>query len=434
MHTGNPFEPKSSAPSAEVSLPELDKILALHFGANSLSESGFCDQVAAREDLLGRSGLLTQGSSQRASFFHLSFQEFLAAEQLTRLADGLDKLLQVIFQRANMANWRPTLRFLLARRATEKTPEAVLELLEQMLTRIDVDDVRKFTGLTLSVVDGLEILLDRNLHLQGDARDQFVNVFLKSIEQNVEVKARAELALMLGRLGDPRVSESLVDSNAWVTVSPGTYIYGGKDEKFEIERPFGISKFPVTNAQFAAFVTDGYQTESQWHPAGWAWRSSNNITQPEYWDDSKWNGATCPVVGVSWWEADAFCRWAKVRLPAECEWEAVARGPAGLKYPWGNEDRIGLCNSNELGLSRTSAVGIFPPSVSHCGAHDMAGNVWEWCSDHYDPAEQKDDNAGRVLRGGSWSNQADDGRSAIRYLRRPDFRSHNFGFRVARTL
>ena len=84
MHTGNPFEPKRSAPSAEVSLPELDKILALHFGANSLSESGFCDQVAAREDLLGRSGLLTQASSQRASFFHLSFQEFLAAEQLTR--------------------------------------------------------------------------------------------------------------------------------------------------------------------------------------------------------------------------------------------------------------------------------------------------------------------------------------------------------------
>ena len=160
----------------------------------------------------------------------------------------------------------------------------------------------------------------------------------------------------------------------------------------------------------------------------------NNITQPEYWDDSKWNGATCPVVGISCWEADAFCRWAKVRLATEHEWEAAARGPAGLKYPWGNEDRIGLCNSNEMGLSRTSAVGIFPPSVSHCGAHDMAGIVWERCSDHYEPVRQKDDNAGRVLRGGSWFIQAVNCRSAIRVNGQPDFRSRIVGFRVARTL
>lgn len=187
-----------------------------------------------------------------------------------------------------------------------------------------------------------------------------------------------------------------------------------------------VLEWAKSSAQFAAFVADGYQHESLWHPAGWVWRSSNNITEPEYWDNSKWNGMTCPVVGVSWWEADAFCRWAKLRLPTEHEWEATARGP--------NDREVVLCNSEESGLGRTSPVGIFPQSMSHCGSHDMAGNVWEWCSDHYDPAKQKDDNAGRVLRGGSWFNRADFCRSAIRDYGRPDYRIFDLGFRVARTL
>ena len=110
------------------------------------------------------------------------------------------------------------------------------------------------------------------------------------------------------------------------------------------------------------------------------------------------------------------------------------RTPRRLVYPWGNEWKEGLCNSNESGLRRTSAVGIFPESVSDCGAHDMAGNVWEWCSDHYDPARQKDDSAGRVLRGGSWVYRAVVCRSFIRGVYGPGNRNFDIGFRVARTL
>lgn len=157
------------------------------------------------------------------------------------------------------------------------------------------------------------------------------------------------------------------------------------------------------------------------------------MTEPELWRDSKWNGPTQPVVGVSWWEADAFCRWAGCRLPTEREWEAAARGPEGWDYPWKGEWREGICNSSEADLGVTTPVGIFPDSAAVCGAHDMAGNVWEWCNDIWDPSKLSDPDAGRVLRGGSWFNYLHLCRSAIRNFRRPDDRNDFYGFRAART-
>jgi len=434
MHTGDPAEPNRTVPEAEISFDELDQILAKYRGANLETESGFRDHVDAREDLLSHSGLLSQGSDKRAGFYHLSFQEFLAAEQTTKCNEGVDKLMEVFLKRAEFPNWQPTLRFLLSRRVTSLGHKGVIELLERFLKKIDLRNVSKSMGLALTAQDALAILLDRGLNLQGPLLERFTTICLKTIEQDVAPKSRLELALMLGRIGDPRVAESLNDANAWVTVPAGDYIYGDDNTKINIERPFQLSRYAVTNAQFAGFVAEGYQDQQLWHPAGWTWRESNNITQPDHWADSKWNGATCPVVGVSWWEADAFCRWAKVRLPNEHEWEAAARGPKGLEYPWSDQWQEGLCNSAETGLGRTSPVGIFPKSGSFCGAQDMAGNVWEWCSDHYDPAERKKDNAGRVLRDGSWINLAVNCRSSIRRDVLPDIRNYIFGFRVARTL
>lgn len=434
MHTGDPVEPRRTVPEAEISFEELDQILAKYRGANLETESGFKDQVDTREDLLNHSGLLSQGSDRRAGFYHLSFQEFLAAEQTAKCNEGVDKLLHVFQERAEVPNWRPTLRFLMSRRATVQGHKAVLELLERILQKIDLRKLEKSAGLALSALDGLAILLDRGLNLQAPLLERSTAICLKAIEQDVTPKSRLELALMLGRIGDPRVPENFDDTNAWVTVPAGDYIYGEDNQKIKIKQPFELSKYPVTNAQFAAFVDDGYQDETFWHPAGWKWRTANSVTMPLHWDDLQWNGATCPVVGISWWEADAFCRWAGVRLPSEREWEAAARGPNGLVYPWDNKWKDGICNAKETALQQTSPVGIFPQSASSCGAHDMAGNVWEWCVDHYNPAEQKDNNAGRVLRGGSWRGRAGSCRSSIRNDLRPEGRDVAIGFRVARTL
>ena len=136
---------------------------------------------------------------------------------------------------------------------------------------------------------------------------------------------------------------------------------------------------------------------------------------------------------MSWWEADAFCRWAGCRLPTERQWEAAARGPQGWAYPWGDQWREGICNSGETDLGVTTPVGIFPGSVSACGAHDMAGNVWQWCGDTFDSARADEPEAGRVLRGGSWNNLPVNCRSAVRDGVRPDDRDDDNGFRAART-
>ena len=95
-------------------------------------------------------------------------------------------------------------------------------------------------------------------------------------------------------------------ASAWVTVDSGTYFYGDKKERYEIVAPFQVTEYPVTNAQFAGFVEETYSVSAFWHPAGWKWRTANNVSQPEYWQDSKSNGPTQPVMGVTWWEADAY--------------------------------------------------------------------------------------------------------------------------------
>ncbi len=430
MHTGEPHKPARQSPVAEVSYEELNQILGAYIGATPETESGFRRPVDAREDLLSHSGLLSQREADRASFYHLSFQEFLAAERLVLLNPNEDKLREVFRQRAALSGWRPTLSFLFGSRVAQPGWRAGVDLLEKLLEVIDTQNVAGSLGLALSAVDAFDILLSRDLKLQEPLLARFREVCLAAIAQSVELKSRVELARMLGRIGDPRVVDDLSNPAAWVTVNAGPYFYGDDKQPFDIDQSFALSKYPVTNGQFQRFVdAGGYDDPSQWNADGWKWRVENNIVEPGYWRDPKWNGLTQPVIGVSWWEADAFCRWAKCRLPTEREWEAAARGPQGWDYPWGDEWREGLCNSSEAGLEVTTPVGIFPRSSAVCGAEEMAGNVWEWCDDWYD--RQK--HSGRVWRGGSWNFNPRRCRSAFRNGIQPDFRYRVCGFRAART-
>jgi iron(II)-dependent oxidoreductase len=152
------------------------------------------------------------------------------------------------------------------------------------------------------------------------------------------------------------------------------------------------------------------------------------------------------VVGISWFEAEAYANWLSeraghlYRLPTEAEWEKAARGTDGFKYPWGEHFNKNLCNSLESGLGRTSPVGIYPKGKSPYGCFDMTGNVWEWCSDWYDDnyyANSPDRNpkgpssgAIRVIRGGSWRISAGNCRSATRVRRGPRARNGRLGFRL----
>lgn len=201
---------------------------------------------------------------------------------------------------------------------------------------------------------------------------------------------------------------------------------GGSDERpvhtVELDGYF-IDKFEVTNELYRAFVqaTDG--------------------ELPLFESDSRYNGAQHPVVGVSWFSAEAYCGWAGLRLPTEAEWEKTARGTDGRTYPWGEGIDAGKANYGQK-VGTVVPVGSYPAGVSPYGAHDLAGNAFEWVADWYDsgyygssPASNPTGPSNgrvRVLRGGSWYGDPRILRASGRFRHAPSLRNIYFGFRCAR--
>ncbi len=197
---------------------------------------------------------------------------------------------------------------------------------------------------------------------------------------------------------------------------------------------FWIDRYEVTNVQYLRYVL---ATGADW---------------PPYWREEPFpeKMALHPVIGVSWWEADAYCRWAGKRLPTEAEWEKAARGTDGRIFPWGNEP-AGWLKSNiaHPGSKRGTKypplanVNRYDRGVSPYGVYQMAGNVSEWVADWFDPEYYRrgetrnptgpSQGTDKVFRGGSWNEDPEVARSAGRNAAAPDHRSYLIGFRCAKT-
>jgi formylglycine-generating enzyme required for sulfatase activity len=198
---------------------------------------------------------------------------------------------------------------------------------------------------------------------------------------------------------------------------------------------FRISRYPVTNSQWAYFLT---QTGYDWADRDKLWQSGLPSGKEHH-----------PVVWVTWQDALAFCRWAGVRLPTEAEWEKAARGTDRRLYPWGNQ----LPNSNMANFDKqvgdTTAVDCYPSGKSIYNVYDLAGNVWEWTSTIWgtdknnpefvypyqadDGRESLDDpDILRVVRAGGWKYSADMIRCAYRDWNDPHVRGSGLGFRVVK--
>jgi len=148
-----------------------------------------------------------------------------------------------------------------------------------------------------------------------------------------------------------------------------------------------------------------------------------------------------PATQVSWYGAQAYCAWAGVRLPTEAEWEKAARGVDGRSYPWGNESPN--CDQAQYGDCGgiTAPVASLPEGASPYGVLDMAGNVWEWVADWYDPAyyasspaqnpRGPDSGKRKAFRGGSWGYPPTFLRTSDRARNRPTYAGFNVGFRCA---
>jgi formylglycine-generating enzyme required for sulfatase activity len=205
-----------------------------------------------------------------------------------------------------------------------------------------------------------------------------------------------------------------------------------------------IARYPVTVVQYNAFVeAGGYDRRTFWTPVGWEWKEDKGIAGPKGFSGSL-DLPNHPIVGVSWYEALAFCKWLSgimqqdIRLPTEAEWEKAARGFDGRHYPWGNEFYADRGNVEWTDLGTTSVVGLFSHGASPYEVQDMSGNVWEWCQSLYRPypyqaSDGREDLVTewlRVIRGGSWRDIQDYARCSSRGSRLPDTRSDEIGFRV----
>ena len=432
--------------------------------------------------LLGRGGV----GSRLFTFPHRTFQEYLAAchlasdrrpgERARELAQQGDYWREVL----NLATG--TLVFNQNNR--EKALDAIAYLLPA--TPPSGDDVagwrRVWLAGEMADVVGQE----------ATERDNTGREFLPRLREQLAALVgngylnpvqRAAAGLALGRLGDPR-EDVRCPVPATVLIPAGPFImgskkgngpgedslaYGAEEPRHEVKKmpAYRIGKYPVTVAQFRRFVdAEGYDPEQSggyWQGGGFEWLRKSGQRAPVYWDDPMWNVDNHPVVGVTWYEAVAYCAWLTAsspgrffRLPDEAMWEKAARGTDGRRWPWGNDWDAAKLNA-EGSIGRTSAVGIFPTGsrkVNDKGEriYDCAGNVWEWCSGPgylsganyplkpatYDEKSYIQEVASsvdtRALRGGSWLNLVQYTRAAYRNYNNPNDWDNDVGFRVAELL
>jgi formylglycine-generating enzyme required for sulfatase activity len=250
----------------------------------------------------------------------------------------------------------------------------------------------------------------------------------------------------------------------------------------EVPYSFGVGKYPVTNAQYERFLNapdfsnpvywlefpkfdEACKRIGDWGQDGLNWvreelkKSKSKVLIPRYWDAKNFGreNPNHPVVGISWYEANAYCEWLfqnwhalpeskanpslkpqAIRLPLEIEWEQAAGGvqPEG-RYPWDEPGKattslkeiLRRANVNGSGSGYTTSVNAYPLGKSPYGVMDMAGNVWEWQSNYYG---KNHDFLG--LRGGSWFDDVGSARVSIRSIVPPNLRDSGIGFRVSVSL
>ena len=269
-----------------------------------------------------------------------------------------------------------------------------------------------------------------------------------------------------------KTAQQVLTTIEWVTIPEGKFLMGSTPEAaeaayqdaklrssmleqhtFDAELPqhqvflsaYEISRYEITNTQYRVFIEATNRPTPRGHNG------------EKTWEDETLNGATQPVVGVTWFDAQAFAEWIGGSLPTEAQWERAARGTEARIYPWGDTPPKARQHANfARRYNRPIPVGQFPKGESPDGIADLAGNVWEWCLDEYSPTFYQISSAvgevsnlatgprnplnlrfrdvlrSRVIRGGAWDVGSAFLRSSLRFKFYPLDSTHTIGFRVVR--
>ncbi len=438
---------------------------------------GEADPAASAEVFLDRvraqDALLLDLGGERFRFVHLTFQEYLAAVGLAQKGQqDVAPMVDALASRLGDPNWREIALLAVGYVAlVQHREEAAGDLLGRLIERVPGAEGLVFAGRALLDIGPTGV--------PRELRSRVVTALSAARSDTVRASARLriEAAEALADLGDPRRELLEVDEMEFCWVPPGRFRMGGAasdkeaydDEKpiHTVEMPSGywLGRYPVTIAQFAEYAraTDRVPEEAQ--------ALHGLMTQPVVW--------------VSWFEGTAFCTWlaerwrdrllggCTVQLPSEAEWEMAARGGLSIpmlspppvrkafgepeitlaanpdperRYPWGETAELNRMNFSETEIGRRSSSGCFPAGASPLGCEELSGNVWEWTRSVWgsypypEPGlrrlefELGSEASLRVLRGGSFNNEAWFVRSTVRFGFEPIYRNFNIGFRVVVSL
>ena len=443
-------------------------------------ERGETEPVSTTKKLLADvreyASLLLERGAGMYGFIHLTFQEYLAAVAIAQAGQGqVVPIVAELGKHVGDASWH----------------EVILLTIGYMGINQRLDKVAGDVLLALMAGEygepGQSVLLAGEAVVDSypggvtkECRDKVMAALLVSMGTQGKVPAtrRAQAGRVLAKLGDPRQELLDVDKMGFCWVPPGEFMMGEGDGlvKKGIDYGYWMGKYPVTNAQFAQFVAEeGYLQgdfwaeaikDRYWDEAGYKGNWDNQRRQAPHDFGERYKDDNQPVVGVSWYEGMAFCRWLtrrvledrgqtiggnrEMRLPTEMEWEKAARGglwvpKAGLVkgvrelvvasqvemvenrlpqriFPWGDMGTGEDLNCEETGIGGTSALGCFPKNISPYGCVEMSGHVWEWLAD-------KD---ARVnLKGGAWYWEKNRCSCRSGYGPSPDDWHNDYGFRVA---
>jgi formylglycine-generating enzyme required for sulfatase activity/energy-coupling factor transporter ATP-binding protein EcfA2 len=418
------------------------------------------------------SNLLLERGRGRYGFIHLTFEEALAARGLVQLGQlRLDNSLDYIQRHISDPAWRETILLAvgvwgIVREEFEKAGEVVRAMLRMLCGEDDPCRNVLIAGACLEDVG--EIGLGRE-----PAAEVIQALIVVSLNRDLPPLTQRDAGFILGRLAGSNpdfLKQIRPDLEEWVQIPAGEFLYGDEKKVEVIREPFAIAKYPVTNLQYRQFVeAGGYEQCEFWSETGWGWRRGTydgqvkdksiqywlarrppeKRSEPYYWHDLKWNNPLAPVVGVTWFEAEAYANWlakqrgCAIRLPTEQEWERAARGTKGREYTWGDVFTGKNLNCAEFWMqndqldrnkwqrteSRKGAsptlVGQFPGGNTPEGVSDLSGNVWEWTASWYDKEQ-----INHVLRGVSWDGHRGYACCAYRFWYVPVDFYYSVGFRV----
>ncbi|MCX6590579.1 MAG: SUMF1/EgtB/PvdO family nonheme iron enzyme [Acidobacteria bacterium] len=412
-----------------------------------------------REEIV--SGVLIRRGA-RLRFWHQTFQEYLAATVVAVL-EPAERNLLLFGSMGNVGKlhqpgWRETV-LLLGGVLHGLRQENLDRLFEEILNRLAPSPTLAARAQCVGLMGAMLRDLKAAKYTLADARyQQHLDSVLGDsgifslAGQSVPFADRLEAAEALGQAGDPRL-----EGEHWIEIPAGKFWmgaqktdkkwrnydpeeYGGEGPVREVELSgYRMAKYPVTVWEYGKFMeAEGYQKREYWAAGGWeAGAAAPQFAEPGSWEEQQQH-PNRPVVEVSWYEAIAYCAWKGCRLPSEAEWERAARGTNGRRYPWGEATPDARLANYSGGPEHPTPVGLYPMGESAEGLSDLAGNVYEWCSDwfgKYDPRVTMNPTGpasgeSRVARGGSWCLYTQLLRASYRNRGGPIDRNGILGFRL----